>query len=106
MQLSHQEIYGYQYLLYISQLDLLTLIHQGEILESDSIDRIQEKYRIVKGNLDVFEEIKENIIGSKISGNSFEGLILKENLKGEIKEFSIAIPNIENLLSFYIWGNK
>jgi len=84
--------------------DFITLIHQGEILESDSIDRIQEKYRIVKGNLDVFEEIKDNIIGSRISGDSFEGLILKENLKG--KEFTLAIPNIENLLSFYIWGNK
>jgi len=86
--------------------DFITLIHEGEIIESDSIDRIQEKYRIVKGSLDVFEEIKENIIGSRINGNSFEGLILKGNLKGEIKDISLAIPNIENLLSFYIWGNK
>ena len=86
--------------------DYITLIHKGEILESDSIDRIQEKYRIIKGNLDVFEEIKEDIIGSRISGNSFEGLILKQNLKGKEKDLSLAIPNIENLLSFYIWGNK
>ena len=86
--------------------DYITLIHQGEILESDSIDRIQEKYRIIKGNLDVFESLKEDIIGSRISGNSFEGLILKENLKGEAKDLNLAIPNIENLLSFYIWGNK
>ena len=54
--------------------------------------------------------VNRELVNAQDSEDVQEGqqieFILKEKLKGEEKEFSLAIPNIENLLSFYIWGNK
>ncbi|MGG7176781.1 ABC transporter ATP-binding protein [Clostridium paraputrificum] len=86
--------------------DYITLIHNGRILESDSIDIIQERYAVVRGEVSLLEENEDKFVGVKKWDNSFEGLILRENLIGDLKKLQISLPNIEELLTFHIWGNK
>ncbi len=108
--------------------DYIALIHEGRILEFDSMDNIQESFAVVKGDLseivgyeDDFIGIKkwddsfdlseivgyeDDFIGIKKWDDSFEGLIKREKLVGELKNLRTIVPNIENFLSFHIWGNK
>lgn len=86
--------------------DYITLIHKGKIIEVDSVDRIQEKYIMVKGDLQQLEGIEQEFIGIKVWDTSFEGLILKEKLDEKLKEVKYVVPNIENILTFYIWGDR
>lgn len=86
--------------------DYVTLINDGEILESMSMDKIQENYIIVKGDLELLEETEEKFVGIRKWNDSFEGLILRENLTDRLKELKGISPNIESLLTYYIWGNR
>lgn len=85
--------------------DYITLIHKGEILLSDSIDDIQENFVLVKGDLkDIGYE--ERFIGIRKFERIFEGLILRKEL-GELSvNANISIPNVEELFSYYIWGDR
>ena len=86
--------------------DYIALIHEGRVLEFDSMDNIQESFAIVKGDLSEIVGYEDDFIGIKKWDNSFEGLIKREKLVGELKNLRTIVPNIENFLSFHIWGNK
>ena len=86
--------------------DFIALIHEGRVLEFDSMDNIQESFAIVKGDLSEIVGYEDDFIGIKKWDDSFEGLIKREKLVGELKNLRTIVPNIENLLSFHIWGNK
>ena len=86
--------------------DYIVLIHEGRILEFDSMDNIQESFAVVKGDLSEIIGYEDDFIGIKKWDDSFEGLIKREKLVGELKNLRTIVPNIENLLSFHIWGNK
>ena len=86
--------------------DYIALIHEGRILEFDSMDNIQESFAVVKGDLSEIVGYEDDFIGIKKWDDSFEGLIKREKLVGELKNLRTIVPNIENLLSFHIWGNK
>lgn len=85
--------------------DYITLIHKGEILLTKSIDNIQEDYVLVKGETSELKN-EEEFIGIKKFENTFEGLILRENLDKISINIKRFIPNIEELFSFYIWGAR
>ena len=86
--------------------DYIALIHEGRILEFDSMDNIQESFAVVKGDLSEIVGYEDDFIGIKKWDDSFEGLIKREKLVGELKNLRTIVPNIENFLSFHIWGNK
>lgn len=85
--------------------DYITLFHKGKIILSDSIDNIQEKFVLVKGDK---QELKDEskFIGIRKFENSFEGLILRDNLKGLSEKVRTSIPNVEELLSYYILEDR
>lgn len=85
--------------------DYITLIHKGRILESASIDEIQEKYVLVKGNINELSS-KECFIGIREYEKSFEGLLLKNKLDRIPCKEKIKIPNVEELLNYYVWGDR
>lgn len=86
--------------------DYIALIHDGRILEFDSMDNIQERFAMVKGDLSDINGHEDEFVGIKKWDDSFEGLIEREKLEGDLKELRPIVPNIENLLSFHIWGNR
>ncbi|ADZ83011.1 ABC transporter ATP-binding protein [Cellulosilyticum lentocellum] len=84
--------------------DYITLIHQGTIRESLSIDHLQEKYALVEGNLSQLQTHKEIFIGIRKGDIRFEGLLLRENALKYFNSEQIKVPNIENLLTLLTYG--
>lgn len=86
--------------------DSVTVLIDGEVRESTDIDKVEEKYAVISGNLaDLTEKKKEKCIGVRKGTSSYEALVLRENL-GEFENVSVHTPNIENLLTFCIWGHR
>lgn len=86
--------------------DFLTIIHKGKVIESLSIDRIEEKYVIIIGDLASLTDKEKEFVGIRKSSGSFEGLILRDKATILFKNCEMRTPNIENMLTFSIWGNR
>jgi ABC-2 type transport system ATP-binding protein len=86
--------------------DFITIINRGKVIESLSIDKIEEKYVIVMGALEELVGKEKEFIGIRKGAGSFEGLILREKSNSLFKGFEVHTPNIENMLTFSIWGNR
>jgi ABC-2 type transport system ATP-binding protein len=86
--------------------DFITIINRGKVIECLSIDRIEEKYVIVMGEIDALVGKEKEFVGIRKGSGSFEGLILREKANSLYKGYEIHTPNIENMLTFSIWGNR
>ena len=86
--------------------DYITIINNGSILESLSIDKIEEKYVLISGALSELSGVESEFVGIRKGTTRFEGLILRERAHKLAFRFEQQIPNIENMLTFSIWGNK
>lgn len=86
--------------------DYITIINNGTILESLSIDKIEEKYVLISGALSELSGIESEFVGIRKGTTRFEGLILRERAQKLAFRFEQQVPNIENMLTFSIWGNK
>ncbi|SHH12909.1 ABC transporter ATP-binding protein [Clostridium grantii] len=86
--------------------DFVTLINNGKILDSLSIDKLEEKYLILNGGLDVLNGLEKEFVGIKKGEFSFEGLISRDKANLYFKDLKGSKPNIENFLTFSIWGEK
>lgn len=84
--------------------DYITMINNGRVLESMSVDKIEEKYAVICGDISDLGENRKLLIGVRETGRSFEGLVLRNDLS-EFKNVSVKNPNVENLLTFSIWGS-
>ncbi len=86
--------------------DVITLIIDGKIRESMSIDMIEDKYAVVSGANDKLNRENEKYtIGVRKTNTGFEALVLRENLS-RFEGVSVRNPNVENLLTFSIWQNR
>lgn len=85
--------------------DYITLIINGKITESMSFDKIEEKYAVIMGDNSSIEGNESMLIGLRKGTMTFEALVLRENII-KFKNVSSHTPNIENILTFSIWGNK
>ncbi|MEY9969843.1 ABC-2 type transport system ATP-binding protein [Lysinibacillus sp. RC46] len=83
--------------------DYITLIHNGEILFSESKDVLVYEYGIFKGNNEEVSVIPEHAIIRKRNGAfGIEALVLKN----EVNEvFSLEKPSIEDIMLFYVKGS-
>lgn len=86
--------------------DYITLIHQGKILESMRLDQVEEKYVLVDGAVNEIPLNDNEFIGIRKGDIRFEGLILREKAMKYFDTSHIKTPNIENLLTFTIWGDN
>lgn len=86
--------------------DFVTLIDNGRILDSLSIDKLEEKYIILSAGLEELKGLENEFIGIKKGEFSFEGLILRDKANTYFKNLKKSKPNIENYLTFSIWGEK
>ena len=70
------------------------------------IDKVEEKYAVISGSLAVLDESKTKMcIGVRRGTHNFEALVERKHL-GEFERVSVRTPNIENLLTFSIWGHR
>ncbi|MGL4773920.1 MAG: ABC transporter ATP-binding protein [Clostridium sp.] len=86
--------------------DYVTLIHDGSVIESLGSDVLQEKYVILRGDVALADEYKDLFVGIKKWNESFEGLIEREKISGGLIELKGKTPNIEDILTFHIWGKR
>lgn len=86
--------------------DYVTIIHNGKALESLSSDELQGKYALVKGSTSLLENHKDKFIGVKLWEDSFEALIERKNLQNELADLNKSVPNIEDILTYFILGNR
>lgn len=86
--------------------DCVTVLNGGKITESTEIDKIEEKYAVISGPLSVLSSAnKEKCVGIRKGSQNFEALIERKYL-GSFEGVSVRTPNIENLLTFTIWGHR
>lgn len=84
--------------------DFITIINRGKVIESLSVDKIEEKYVIVMGDISELTGKEKDFVGVRRGAGSFEGLILREKANLLYKGFDMHTPNAENMLTFSIWG--
>lgn len=86
--------------------DVITLIINGEVRESMSIDLIEDKYAVISGSASALTKENEHFtIGVRKVSTGFEALVKREDLS-HFKNVSTRNPNVENLLTYSIWNDK
>lgn len=83
--------------------DYIAMMIDGRIAEVLSADEAQDKYAVVSG--DVNDMPKNEIIGAKITGNSFEALALRTDIP-HFRDVSVRTPNYEDMLVHTILQNR
>lgn len=88
--------------------DYLTLLIDGTVKECMALDEMESKYAVISGGADSFSEDparKSRLIGVRKGSAVCEGLIFRKDLE-YFPDVNVHVPNLENLLTFYIWGEK
>ncbi|MBQ8781601.1 MAG: ABC transporter ATP-binding protein [Oscillospiraceae bacterium] len=85
--------------------DYITLIIDGEIVESMSIDMVEEKYAVVTGSGKPSDSDSKYLIGIRQGSSSYTALAKREDVK-KLGNVSVHTPDIENLLTHNIWHKK
>lgn len=86
--------------------DYVTVLIGGRVTESMSIDKIEEKYAVVSGNLSSLSDSQAKYaVGIRRGASTYEALVERKYISG-FGEVSVHTPNIENLLTFSIWGHR
>ncbi len=86
--------------------DSVTVLIDGKVTESMAIDKIEEKYAVISGDIDSLNAGNERLcVGIRRGVNSFEALTERKHVSS-FQDVSVHTPNIENLLTFSIWGHR
>ena len=86
--------------------DYITLIIDGKIHESMSIDMIEDKYAVISGSNDKLTSENERLtIGLRKHDSGFEAMIKRSDLP-KFNGVSVKNPNTENLLTYSIWQHE
>ncbi|MBL4932836.1 ABC transporter ATP-binding protein [Clostridium paridis] len=86
--------------------DYITVIHKGRILQSIAMDNFEENYILLSGGIEELKGLEEEFIGIRKGEVTFEGLILREKANKYFSNIRGTKPNVENLLTFSVWGNN
>lgn len=85
--------------------DYITILIDGKVTESMAIDKIEEKYAVISGDNSSLDGNTNFAVGIRKGSASFEALVKRDNIK-YFKDVNVHTPNIENILTFSIWGNN
>ena len=85
--------------------DYITLIINGEIVDSMPMDMVEEKYVIVSGDKKPTDMQRNYLIGCKERENSFTALAKRADIS-KLGDVSVRVPDIENLLIHNILERK
>jgi ABC-2 type transport system ATP-binding protein len=83
--------------------DYITLIHNGEILLSESKDALLYEYGIFKGNSEEVSDLPEHaILRTRPGAFGIEALVLKNEVN---EAFRLERPSIEDIMLFFVKGS-
>jgi len=83
--------------------DYITLIHNGEILLSESKDALLYEYGIFKGNSEEVNDLPEDaILRTRPGAFGIEALVLKNEVN---EAFRLERPSIEDIMLFFVKGS-
>lgn len=86
--------------------DSVTVLIGGKATESMPIDMIEDKYAVISGSLTALTPTNTSrCVGIRRGTQSFEALVERQELS-HFENVSVRTPNIENLLTFSIWGHR
>ncbi|MBQ8515937.1 MAG: ABC transporter ATP-binding protein [Ruminococcus sp.] len=86
--------------------DSVTVLIDGRVTESMAIDQIEDKYAVISGSLSVLNAGNERLcVGIRRGTQAFEALVERKHLD-KFTGVGVHTPNIENLLTFSIWGHR
>ncbi len=86
--------------------DVITLIINGQIRESMSIDEVEDRYAVISGaNSIITPENEPFTIGLRKLSTGFEALVNRSDLP-KFAGASVKNPNVENLLVYTIRQNE
>lgn len=80
--------------------DYITFIKQGKLVESCSKDDLLDKYRLVNGNKESFEKMKNQLIAYKENAFGCIGLIPTEHAKN-IDDVKYGQPSLDDIMIYY-----
>ena len=86
--------------------DYITVIHKGKVLESLSVDKLEEKYVVLTGGIEQLKGLDKEFVGIRKGDVTFEGLITREKASKYFSGIKGNKPNVENLMTFSIWGAR
>ncbi|WP_167955026.1 ATP-binding cassette domain-containing protein [Anaerosporobacter faecicola] len=85
--------------------DYVTLIHQGKQIISTSKEELFDNYRIVKGSEEKIRNLKEYIIGEKVTQYTVEALV--KNEESILNQgCQIEIPTISDFMYYFTNAKK
>lgn len=86
--------------------DSITVLIDGKVTESMPIDEVEDKYVVVSGSMNSLNAENEKLcVGIRKGTATFEALAERKYLDS-FEDVSVHTPNIENLLTFSIWGHR
>ncbi len=78
--------------------DYAVFMHGGKVIESGFVEELKEKYIIVNGSSDNFNNARPMMITAQRNNTVFEGLALSENRNTlEALDCAVEIPNLQQL---------
>jgi ABC-type multidrug transport system, ATPase component len=86
--------------------DYITLIHKGRIIESLSMDELEEKYVVLNGGIEELKGLENQFVGIRKGDFTFEGLILRQLANKFFSNMKFNKPKVEDILTFSIWGDR
>ena len=85
--------------------DFVTMIINGEIKDSMSIDKMEEKYALITINTSDLEGKEDKLIGFRKGEMTTQGLILRDDISN-FPNADVSVPNIEQILVFNIFNHS
>lgn len=79
--------------------DYITFIKEGKIVGSDEKDAFLESYRLVSGDVNQLEDVKEKLISYKNNSFGFTGLIKTKDIN-KTSELNLSIPTLEDVMVY------
>ncbi len=82
--------------------DYVTILVNGAIKETMSIDQLEDTYAILTGQKEKLGSITPRLIGVRQGHNNFEALVRRDEI-GSGEGVQLRVPNLEELLAHFIW---
>lgn len=79
--------------------DYITFIKNGEIIETGEKDELLDQYRLVSGNKEILDVIKNDLISYKLNSFGFRGLMRTDKSKG-YKGIDILPPTLDDIMVY------
>ncbi len=78
--------------------DFIIFIDQGSVKYFGRKQELLNKYKLIKGNVDSFDQIKDTLIGYKKKKTDFEGLIINEFNSIVLENYAVSNPTLEDIM--------